>query len=149
MALKIKMDDAVATWAYPRCTYKCGLCKNYTVNANKQFVRHSLKHHGKTIAQYKKDVGNPMVNTVFHQCQICNKNIFWERKAITGHVLSTHQMSIDEYYRDFIKGKPAEKDKGVEYQTGQDPESLFQKWLQRDEFECPICKTYSSHRQGN
>ncbi len=79
------------------CVFSCKFCSEKQTSWGKMYQHIEKCHQGFTDKIVKKDW---ILRRVFHQCQVCKRNLNCERRAISVHVFN-HQLTLKDYIEKF------------------------------------------------
>ena len=104
-------------WGW-RCHYKCAMCKR-VFSSRVGIQKHVNLAHNVSLKEYTDKYGPPMTKKVHHTCLICQQKVLHDPSAIAMHIRSSHKMTYEDYYLEYVEGSvtngdpPAPKAKGI------------------------------------
>ena len=125
------------------CLYSCELClKQFFERVD--IIIHIKTSHKVPIQKYEEKWNIGTLEDI-HECEICGNGITWTKLNIQEHVLSQHELNIDQYYNEFKDyidtPKLKIKDKTL-FNTGEESENSS-RWADKCVFQCDACDPLS------
>jgi len=83
------------------CSYACALCQG-RLTSMASFREHVEDRHHVSFVEYFNEHGDPTEKMAVINCAICNEAVTHDPEEIAGHLLLSHDLSPDAYYKQYV-----------------------------------------------